>query len=246
MPIPSGVHLSVVIPAYNEESRLPGTLRHTVEFLESQPYRSEIIVADDGSIDRTRDAAQEQISTLVPVRLVTHPDRTNHGKGAAVRLGMKEAKGEFRLFMDADNSTTADQAARFWPYFSEGYDVVIGSRKVKGANVAVHQPLPKEIAGRMGNWLIRILAVPDVLDTQAGFKMFTRKSAEIIFPRLTLERWGFDIEILAIARSRGYRIREVPITWINAPGSKVGFGAYFQVLSDVLRVRRNLNSRFYD
>jgi dolichyl-phosphate beta-glucosyltransferase len=243
---PSGVHFSVVIPAFNEELRLPGTLRQTVEYLESQPYSSEIVVADDGSTDGTRDVALGQVSSVVPIRLVAHPDRVNRGKGAAVRLGMRAARGDFRLFMDADNSTTADHTSHFWPSFAEGYDVVIGSRKVRGANVAVHQPPHKEIAGRLGNWIIRALAVPGILDTQAGFKMFTGRSAEVIFSRLTLVRWGFDIELLAIARRHGYRIREMPITWINAPGSKVSLGSYFQVLSEVLCVRRNLKAGLYD
>ncbi len=246
MPSLSTIRLSVVIPAYNEEARLPGTLRLSAEFLGSQPYSAEIIVVDDGSRDGTPQVVQEQAGRPVSVRLVSHPDMANHGKGAAVRLGMQEAKGEFRLFMDADNSTTLEQVERFWPCFEEGFDVVIGSRKVAGANVAVHQPYYKEVAGRLGNWVVRTLAVPGICDTQAGFKMFTRKSAEIIFPRLTLDRWGFDIEILAIARRHGCRIREMPITWINAPGSKVGFGSYFQVLSEVLHVRRNLKSGRYE
>lgn len=242
---PSSVRLSVVIPAYNEELRLPITLRQSVEYLESQPYRSEIVVVDDGSTDGTQQVARQWSSSVLPIRLILHPDRGNHGKGAAVRLGMKEARGEYRLFMDADNSTTLDQVARFWPCFEEGYDVVIGSRKVEGAVVAVHQPRYKEVAGSLGNWAIRTLAVPGIRDTQAGFKMFTRRSAGVIMPRLTIDRWGFDIEILAIARCHGYRIREVPITWINAPGSKVSFGSYFQVLSEVRRVRCNLKAGRY-
>ncbi len=245
MPDHSNIRLSVVIPAYNEELRLPGTLAQSARYLESQAYASEIIVVDDGSTDGTRQVIPQCVSRRVPVRLVMHPDRANHGKGAAVRLGMQKAGGDFRLFMDADNSTTLNQVERFWTSFEEGFDVVVGSRKVPGANVAVHQSRSKELAGRLGNWVIRWLAVPGIRDTQAGFKMFTRKSTETIFPRLTLDRWGFDIEILAISRCHGFRIRELPITWINAPGSKVGLGSYFQVLSDVWRVRRNLKSGRY-
>jgi dolichyl-phosphate beta-glucosyltransferase len=239
------VHLSVVIPAYNEELRLPGTLRQSVHYLESQSYASEIIVVDDGSTDGTQQVARECLSGAVPLTLVEHPDRANHGKGAAVRLGMVTARGDYRLFMDADNSTTLDQVARFWPCFEKGCGVAIGSRNMKGAVVAVHQPQFKEIAGRFGNWIVRALAVPEIRDTQAGFKMFTRGSAETIFPRLTIDRWGYDVEILAIARCHGYRICEVPIVWINAPGSKVGIGSYFQVFSEVLRVRRNLKAGRY-
>ncbi|HYK91528.1 MAG TPA: dolichyl-phosphate beta-glucosyltransferase [Acidobacteriota bacterium] len=245
MSTPSRIHLSVVIPAYNEELRLPETLRQSVRYLASQPYGSEVIVVDDGSTDGTHQVVLKESSYPVPVRLLVHADRANHGKGASVSIGMKAAEGDFRLFMDADNSTTLDQVEHFWPSFAEGFDLVIGSRKVAGANVAVHQAPYKEIAGRLGNWVIRGLVVPGISDTQAGFKVFTRRSAEVIFPRLTLDRWGFDIEILAIARCHGYRIRELPITWINSPGSKVGFGSYFQVLSDVWRVRRNIKSGRY-
>ncbi len=245
MPNLSSVHLSVVIPAYNEAVRLPGTVQQCVDYLESQAYISEIIVVDDGCTDTTGEVVREWRSGRVPVALAVHPDHANHGKGAAVRLGMSRAVGDYRLFMDADNSTTLDHVARFWPLFEQGCDVVIGSRNIKGAHVAVHQPFYKEMAGRLGNLLIRVLVVPGIRDTQAGFKLFTREAAETIFPRLTIDRWGFDIEILVVARSHGYRVAEVPITWVNAPGSKVGLASYFQVLSEVMRVRRNLRAGLY-
>jgi dolichyl-phosphate beta-glucosyltransferase len=179
------------------------------------------------------------------VRLLRHSNGENRGKGASTRLGMLKAQGAFRLFMDADNSTSLDHVSRFWPFFDQGYEVVIGSRNLPDSCVAVHQPWFKEFAGRMGNKVIRFLAVPGVRDTQAGFKMFTRRSAEIIFPRLTIGRWGFDIEILVIARLHGWKIQEVPITWINAPGSKVSLGSYFQVLNEVWRIRSNANAGRY-
>lgn len=245
MMCPSGVHLSVVIPAYNEESRLPGTLAEIVKYLSRQSYGSEIVVVDDGSTDRTAAVAADLHSSPVPVRVCSHRDHANKGKGAAVKLGMLEARGEYRLFMDADNSTTVNQVEAFWPCFQEGFDVVIGSRKAPGANVMVHQAWYKEVAGRCGNLLIRSLAVPGVSDTQAGFKMFSRECAENLFPRMTIERWGFDVEILAAARSLGYRIRELPITWINSPASKVGVRSYFEVMADVYRVRRNVQAGIY-
>ena len=133
---------------------------------------------------------------------------------------MIEARGAFRLFMDADNSTTIDQIAALWPWFEQGYDVTIGSRKAPGARVEVHQAWYKELAGRFGNLVIRALAVPGIEDTQAGFKMFTGRAADAVFPRQTIDRWGSDIEILAIARLLGFRIREVPIVWVNAPGQQ--------------------------
>lgn len=242
--MPKSVHLSVIIPAYNEEVRLPGTLRHVGAYLAAQPYESEVIVVDDGSNDETARAARA-CNDVKSLRLIQHPDRANHGKGAAVRLGMREAFGAYRIFMDADNSTTIDQIAGLWPCFDQGYDVVIGSRKMQGARIEVHQAWYKELAGRLGNLVIRGLAVPGIEDTQAGFKMFTSRSAEAIFPRQTIDRWGYDFELLAIARQLGYRIREFPIVWINAPGSKVRLGAYLEVLSEVWHVRRNVKSGVY-
>jgi len=242
---PSAIHLSVVIPAFNEEQRLPGSLKDSLQYLGSQRYPSEILVVDDGSSDGTADAVRKFSEGAVPVRLCTHADHANHGKGAAVRLGMLAARGTYRLFMDADNSTTLDQIAGFWPRSEEGFDIVIGSRRAPGARIVVHQALHKEIAGRLGNWIIRLLAVPGVTDTQAGFKLLTGQCVERIFPQLTVARWGFDIEILAVARHLGYRISEVPITWANSPASKVGAGSYLEVIGEIWRVRRNIKAGLY-
>jgi len=244
MPDTSTIRLSVIIPAYNEEVRLPGTLRRSIEYLKAQPYLSEIIVVNDGSTDGTERVVRKQ-SSSIPLKLLHHPDRANHGKGAAVKLGMMEARGAYRLFMDADNSTTLEQVERFWPYFAQGYQVVIGSRAVVGTVISVHQARYKETAGRLGNWIIRNLIVPGIKDTQAGFKMFAAREVEIIFPRQTLNRWGYDFELLAIAQSHGLRICEVPITWTNATGSKVTLGSYFAVLGEILSVRRNLKAGIY-
>lgn len=244
--VQAGPRLSVIIPAYNEERRLPRTLVEVVRYLARQRYRSEVIVVDDGSTDRTADVVHRATSESVPVRLVQHPDRRNHGKGAAVRRGILAASGQYRLFMDADNSTTIDQVERLWPHFDEGYDVVIGSRDVKGAVVAVHQARVKELAGDFGNLLVRMLAVPGISDTQAGFKAFTERVVTDIFPSLVVDRWGFDIEVLAVARARGYRVKEAPIRWVNDPESKVKFSSYFQVLSELWRIRRNLRMGLYD
>jgi dolichyl-phosphate beta-glucosyltransferase len=239
-------HLSVVIPAYNEERRLPRTLDDVIRYLQRQSYAAEIVVVDDGSTDGTVRIVEERDGGSVSLRLVAQPDRANHGKGAAVRVGMAAALGAHRLFMDADNSTTVDQVERFWPFIEEGYDVVIGSRDVKGAEVVVHQSWTKELAGNLGNWLIRMLAVRGVADTQAGFKMFTRRCIEDVMPRLTIDRWGFDVELLAAARRRGYRIKEVPIRWVNEPNSKVRTSTYLEVLAEVWQVNRNLRAGLYD
>jgi dolichyl-phosphate beta-glucosyltransferase len=245
MVIDPAIRLSVIIPAYNEELRLPQTLGHAIEYLRSQPFSSEILVVDDGSTDETEQVVRKKDPASVSLRLLSHDDGANHGKGASVKRGMMEARGAFRLFMDADNSTTLDQIDRFWPYFEQGYEVVIGSRALKDSVIGVHQARYKEIAGRFGNWFVRTFAVPGIRDTQAGFKMFSAKASGIIFPRQTIQRWGYDVELLVIARTHGYHIREVPITWINASGSKVTMQSYFQVLGDVLQIRRNLKAGLY-
>jgi dolichyl-phosphate beta-glucosyltransferase len=245
MPNNSGIRLSVIIPAYNEELRMPQTLCRSIAYLEAQSYSSEIIVVNDGSTDGTERVVRQQPSASVPLKLLAHTDGANHGKGAAVRKGMMEARGAYRLFMDADNSTTVDQVHRFWPLFDQGYEVVIGSRALKDSVIGAHQARHKELAGRLGNRIVRILAVPGIPDTQAGFKMFAAEKAELIFSRQTIDRWGYDIELLVIARCLGCRIAEVPITWINASGSKVTVASYFQVLRDVLRIRRNLKAGLY-
>jgi dolichyl-phosphate beta-glucosyltransferase len=238
------IHLSVIIPAYNEVMRLPHTLRRSIEYLKTQPYLSEIIVVNDGSTDGTERIIREQCFSS-SVKLLTHPDGANHGKGAAIKRGMMEARGAYRLFMDADNSTTLEQVERFWPFFDRGFQVVIGSRAIKGTVIGLHQTKYKEFAGRLGNRIIQIFAVPGIRDTQAGFKMFAAREAEALFSRQTLNRWGYDFELLAIAQLHGFRICEVPITWINSSGSKVTFRSYFEVLGELWRVRRNLKAGIY-
>jgi dolichyl-phosphate beta-glucosyltransferase len=241
----SSLRLSVILPAYNEEFRILRTLCQSIEYLKSQPYSSEIIVVDDGSKDRTCEVVRNHCSSTVPVALLSHPDGANHGKGASIKYGMLKARGEYRLFMDADNSTTLEQIASFWPHFDRGSDVVIGSRALKESVIGKHQARYKELAGRAGNWLIRSLAAPGIRDTQAGFKMFAGEMADRVFPKLTIDRWGADIEMIVIARLLGCKINEVPITWLNASGSKVTMASYLQVFSEVLRIRRNIRAGIY-
>ena len=245
MPDRPEIRLSVVIPAFNEETRLPATLLSVRSYLSVQPYRWEVLVVNDGSRDRTAESVLREAPDAGPIRLIEHPDRANHGKGAAVRLGMLRAGGAYRLFMDADNSTTVDQVDRFWPWFDRGWDVVIGSRNLPGSEIPVRQPWYKELAGRAGNLLIRALAAPGIADTQAGFKMFTARSAGTIFSKTTIDRWGFDFEVLAIAKAHGLQVREVPIRWINSPASKVRLASYLEVLGEVWRVRRNIRRDAY-
>lgn len=164
------IYLSVVIPAYNEAKRLPATLRAVLAYLDRQNYTWEVLIVDDGSKDATADLVREAAKQEPRVKLIQYGG--NRGKGYAVRAGMQKAAGKFRLFMDADNSTTIDHFEEFRPYFEQGYDVVVGSRDVEGANIAVHQAWWKEKLGDLGNVWIRFWAVPGIYDTQAGFKVF--------------------------------------------------------------------------
>jgi len=250
-------YLSVIIPAYNEEKRVPETLKSVVEFLQKQSYSSEVLVIDDGSKDKTVEvvkniAAQSGVVTGAAVGIqrfeaLQYPDKTNHGKGYAVRFGLMEAVGKYRVFMDADNSTTIEHVDRFFPYFKEqDFDVVIGSRHLSDSDVEIHQAWYKELAGQMGNLLIRMMAVRGIHDTQCGFKMFTGKAVETICPRLTIDRWGFDVEILAVAQRLGFKMKEAPVVWLNDPNSRVSAKAYVEVLGEVFRIRWNIWRKIYN
>jgi dolichyl-phosphate beta-glucosyltransferase len=237
-------HLSVVIPAYNEEKRLPHTLRATIAYLKEQSYSWEIAVVNDGSHDRTADIVREYAAQDSRVKLLQYGQ--NKGKGYAVRYGMTHVAGDIQVFMDADNSTGIEHVEKFFPYLKEGFDVVIGSRDVAGANISVHQAKWKELLGDLGNLWIQFWAVPGIKDTQAGFKMFTKKASKDVFPYLTIDRWGFDVEALAVTRMKGYKISEQPIAWMNDPNSKVSGSAYLEVLKEVVQVNRNMARGVYD
>lgn len=232
------MYISVVIPAYNEEKRIEKTLLSVHEYLSRQSYDYEIIVVSDGSSDSTVATVNNQLSTVNNLRLIDNKE--NHGKGWVVKQGMMEARGDYCLFMDADNSTTIDHLNKFWPYVQGGFDVVIASIVVKGAEVAHTEPLHKRLLGKLGNLWIQFWVLPGIWDSQRGFKLFTAKAAIMIFPKLKIVRWGFDVEVLALARRFGFKIKEVPVRWINDPDSKVKPSAYLQVLFEVLKIRWSL------
>lgn len=223
--------LSVIIPAYNEENRIAETLKLVKKYLEKQDYDWEIIIVDDGSKDKTRKVVRK----MDGFRL--NKKRKNKGKGYSVREGMLVASGDYRLFMDADNATKITEIGHFWPWFDKGYDIVVGSRDIKGSKVAVSQVWYKELAGRLGNVLIQIVAVWGIHDTQCGFKVFSKKAAEDVFPLQKIDGFGFDIEDLALAKKMGYKIKEEPIIWHNVEGSKVSLKSYLKVFVDLFKVR---------
>jgi glycosyltransferase involved in cell wall biosynthesis len=231
-------YLSLIIPAYNEEERIGKTLRLVDEYLTKQPYSYEIIVVNDGSTDKTR----EVVNGLLPlIKNLKFIDNTvNRGKGAVVKQGMLQAGGEIRLFMDADNSTSIEQVEKMFPEFKKGAEVVIGSRRVPGAVIAVHQNFIRETMGRIFNLLVRLIAGLPYKDTQAGFKAVTARAAKEIFSRQTIERFAFDVEMLVIARRLGFKIAEVPIRWVNDPKTHVKIKNMIEMLFEVLKVRINL------
>mgnify|MGYP001558966362 CR=1 FL=1 len=194
----SSLYLSVIIPAYNEEKRLPHTLRAVIEYVKKQSYEWEILVVNDGSHDKTADTVKHFSIADSRVKLLSYGE--NKGKGYAVRYGMNHASGEVQVFMDADNSTSIDHIEKFIPFVEKGFDVVIGSRDVAGADISVHQPKWKELLGDLGNIWIQFWAVPGIKDTQTGFKLFTKQASKDVFPHLTIDRWGFDVEALSLAK----------------------------------------------
>ncbi|MDZ4232034.1 MAG: dolichyl-phosphate beta-glucosyltransferase, partial [Candidatus Pacearchaeota archaeon] len=207
------IRLSVIIPAYNEEKRLPGTLQEVGGYLAGQLYESEIIVVSDGSKDGTAEAAKKA-GVMVIDR------KENRGKGYSVREGMLASSGEIRLFMDADNATSVDHIEKMFPEFEKGAGVVIGSRDIAGAVIAVPQFWLRRRLGDVFNLIVQVVSgLWGIWDTQCGFKAFSAKAAKDIFPSVRIDRWAFDVELLVLAGKRGYGITQVPVRWVNAPDS---------------------------
>ncbi len=242
----NGPYLSVVIPAYNEEKRITPTLESVYAYLSRQPFTWEVLVALDGPTDDTLSVVRAFGVDKPEVRCLDRAE--NRGKGYTVREGMLQARGQVRLFMDADNSTDITHFEQMKSLFAEGYDVVIGSRDAKdvtGAQQAVPQPFLKRLLGDAGNLFIQLLAVPGIWDTQCGFKAFTAVSARRIFSVSQIDRWGFDMEALAIARRHNFRIGIVPTKWVDDADTHVNLRDYVNTIFEVLRVRWNLITGTY-
>ncbi|MDR3643276.1 MAG: glycosyltransferase family 2 protein [Candidatus Doudnabacteria bacterium] len=236
--------LSIVVPAYNEESRIVPTLLDMRDYLEEQTYDYEIIVVVNGSTDQTFMAAKSLADLGMNKILVK--ELPVAGKGNAVKRGILDYSfGDIILFMDADNATKVSEIGKFFRYFQRGYDVVIGSRYLNSSLIKRSQPFYRVALSRLSNALIRLMAVPGVRDTQLGFKAFTQQAALDIFPLATVNNWAFDIEILAIARERGYNIKEVPVIWAEPGGSHVRLKAYWQSLRELFGIKRRMMSGKY-
>lgn len=230
------IFLSIIIPAYNEEIRLPDTLEKTAAFLQTQTFSYEVLVIENGSTDRTLEIAREY-SARFPFIKAIHED--GRGKGLAVRRGMQEACGEYRFMCDADLSMPIEEVVGFLPPQIEGADIIIGSREAQGAK-RYDEPNSRHIGGRLVNLVIRMLALPGLQDTQCGFKMFHAPAAEALFSRQTIPGWSFDIELLFIARKLGYEIRELGIPWYYSEFSHVSpIKDALRMLLDILVMRVN-------
>jgi glycosyltransferase involved in cell wall biosynthesis len=209
--------LSIVIPAYNEAGRLPASLEQLADYLAAQPYTSEVLVVDDGSTDNTAAVAEGFAAQFRSLRVLREPHR---GKGGTVKAGMLAASGDHVLFADADFSMPVGDLAKFVPVLHAGYDVAIASREGPGAR-RFNEPGYRHLMGRVYNLIVRLFAIGGLQDTQCGFKCFRREVAQKVFRLQTMNGWGFDVEVLYIARKHGYRISEVPIDWYYGASSKV-------------------------
>ena len=234
--------LSIIIPAYNEERRLPNTLELVAAFLRSQTYTAEVLIVENGSQDRTYQIARE-FANQHPGFYAFHEN--GRGKGLAVRRGMLEGRGEYRFMCDADLSMPIAEINRFLPPILQDYDVAIGSREAPGA-VRYEEPAYRHLGGRLVNLVIRLLALPGLQDTQCGFKCFRARVAEDLFAHQVMSGWSFDVELLYIAHLRGYRIVEIPIPWYFNPESKLNaVRDALRMGLDILQIRYNARRGLY-
>jgi glycosyltransferase involved in cell wall biosynthesis len=243
MPKTTKPYLSIVLPAHNEEQRLPDTLRHMISFIESQDYLIEIVIVENASTDHTLEISKEFASQHDHV-LVLHEDRP--GKGLAVKQGMLAASGEYRFFCDVDFSMPITEIPKFLPPNLLNVDIAIASREAKGA-IRYNEPLTRHLIGRAFNMMVWMLALPGINDTQCGFKCFSAEASEKLFPLQSIHGWTFDVEILAIAKQLGFKIVEVPVPWYYQPQSKVNvIRDLWRTAMELLKVRKIIHTRSYE
>jgi len=234
--------LSIIIPAYNEERRLPKSLDQIVEFIEQQDEPMEVLIVENGSVDRTTEIA-EAYAAKYPFIRVLHSEK---GKGAAVKVGMLEGQGRYLFMCDSDLSMPIAEVRKFLPPALDDYDVAIASREGPGAN-RYGEPEYRHMMGRVFNLVVRILAIPGFQDTQCGFKSFRREVARDIFGDLTMTGWAFDVEALYIALQRGYKVMAVPIDWYFDGDSRVsGMRDTGRMVGDVMQIRANGQRGVYE
>ncbi len=232
----------MILPVHNEEDRLPTALEKVEIFFASQAYPYEILIVENGSQDRTLEIAQQAARRLPFIR-VFHEER--RGKGLAVQRGMLEAKGEYRFFADVDFSMPIEEVSRFIPPQLPDSQVTIASREAKGAK-RYGEPAYRHLVGRVFNNLVRWFALPELQDTQCGFKCFRGDIAEQVFPRQTIAGWTFDVEVLYIARLKGFHIQEIPVPWYYNGQSKVRvMQDSLRMFTDLVTIRRNGRTGVY-
>ncbi len=229
--------LSVIVPAYNEEYRITQTLEDIHNILSSHSFDYEILVMNDGSTDNTVEVVKA-LGERIPKLILIHNEE-NHGKGWVTRQGMLIATGDICLFMDADNSMRIVEIFKMLPYFEQGFDIVIGSRFIPGSKIAVRQSWLRTFLSRIWRIIVRVLISVDVTDSQCGFKAFTEKAVKIVFPKQTIFRWAFDIEILTIARKNKLKIKEVPITCFNNVESHINFSGMAKMMLEIIQIKLN-------
>ncbi len=240
------VDVSIVVPAYNEEQRIPPTLERLHAYLSAQPLRYEIVVVDDGSRDATCAVVEAAMARIPNLRLVRQSP--NAGKGAAVRRGMLAARGQIRVMCDADLSMPPEQLpALLAPIIACKAEIAIGSRYAAGAKTDQKQPLYRVLWSRLCNQVIQRSLVPGIRDTQCGFKAFTAEAARDLFKRATINGWAFDLEILALARRRGFEIAEIGVEWKDDNRSRVNpLKDMWKVIREAITIRKNLKKGIYN
>jgi len=236
--------LTVVVPAFNEADRIGDTLATITQFLSERQEPFEVIVVDDGSTDATVQVVEEAARRNPALRLLRN--RGNRGKGYSVRRGMLAGRGKLLLFSDADLSAPIEELVKLEAAIGEGHDIAIGSRALAESDLEIRQPWWREGMGKVFGMLMRLLALPDIHDSQCGFKLFAREAAETVFARQSVEGFAFDVEILLIARLHGLSIAEVPIRWRHAAQSKVHpIRSSLSMLLDLIRIRRRARQGAY-
>lgn len=233
--------LSVIVPVYNEAKVIKDTLIKIDDYLKNKDWLSEIIVVNDGSTD----SSLQKIIQLPIENLNIISNSQNLGKGAAVKKGMLKSQGDLLLFLDADYSASIEELDKFLPRLKEDYDIIIGSRGLKESKILVSQAKIKVFLGKLGNKLIQLFVVPGIKDTQCGFKLYTKK-CKILFEKQLLKRWGFDFEILFLARKFNLKILELPISWKNSSSSRVKFLDYPNTFLELIKIGLNNLKGIYE
>jgi len=239
------IFLSIIIPCYNEQRRLDKNLKIKLDYLKKQKYSWELILVNDGSTDKTQKIIKNFININKKYHIKSICIKPNNGKGNAVKEGMLNASGDFRLFTDLDNSTPLSELEKLLNY-KNNFDVIIASRYLKESKITEKQSFIRRVISRGGNLYIKLLLGLNFQDTQCGFKLFSKSSVQNIFPKCLIKRWGFDLEVLSLAQKYNYKIKEVPIFWSDAGDSKLRpVKAALQVFSEAIKIKINLITNKY-